>query len=266
MLRPHLTCLVLASLLASGCRSLEDSLVFHPVRNPAEQLPPNPVVQDVTLQTADSTRIHARWCVHPEATGAIIYCPGNAGNLEGRARAVKDLHDQLNESVLIFDYPGFGQSGGQPSEAGCYAAAAAAYRWLVHNRHIPPERIILYGESLGGGVAVDLASRQPHRALVLARTFTSIPDVAQAHFSSVPVHWLMHNRFNSVAKIKDCRRPVFIAQGERDTLIPAPHAAQLLAAAGGPARLFVLKGLRHNDPPGPDYYEALRQFLATDAP
>src|SRR5262249_29186117 len=160
------------------------------------------------------------WCPHPHATGALLYCPGNAGNLDGRARLVRDLYQHLDESVLILDYPGFGRSGGSPSEAGCYAAADAAYDWLRDVQHIPPARLVLSAESLGGGVAVEPASRLPHRALVLVRTFASIPDVAEALFAPLPVRSLVKNRFDNETKLKQCPRPTFIAQADQDRLVP----------------------------------------------
>ena len=123
----------------------------------------------------------------------------------------------------MFDYPGFGRSSGQPSEAGCYAAGDAAYDWLREVQKVPGERIILYGGSLGGGTATDLASRRPHRALVLVACFTSFPDMAQTRFPWLPGRWLVHNRFDNLGKIADCRGPVFIAHGTRDGLIPFAH-------------------------------------------
>src|SRR5262249_54030964 len=152
--------------------ALENWLVYYPTSASQEwHEPPNARVQDIELLSADGTRIHAWWCPVEGARGALLYCHGNAGNLSQRVGSVAGLQHILKESVLIFDYPGYGKSGGKPSEAGCYAASEAAYQWLVDKQQIPPERILLYGGSLGGGVAVDLASRRPCRALVLVKTF-----------------------------------------------------------------------------------------------
>jgi uncharacterized protein len=258
--------LVFAIVHVSGCASLERSLLYHPVSIAPDQYEaPPPPLEDVELRTNDGTMIHARWSPHPTASGAVLYCPGNAGNLEYRAQPVRELRAALGESVLIFDYPGFGRSAGQPSETGCYAAADAAYRWLVENRKIPPERIVLYGESLGGGVAVEQASRHPHRALVLVRTFASIPDVVQSHgFSSA--RSLVTNRFDSLTRIRQCKGPVFIAHGDQDTLIPLEHGERLRAACGGPAEFYRLEGLGHNDPLPKAFHARLREFLQATAP
>ena len=244
-----------------GCQSLENRFVYHPVPSDgSEPLPDHSLIRDVFLRSGNGHTIHARWVRHPKGDGAIIYCPGNAGNLEHRGGMVATVAGELGRSVLIFDYPGYGQSTGNPSEAGCYAAAEAAYDWLTKTEGVSPFGITIFGESLGGGVAVDLASRRPHQALVLVRTFTSLPDVAQAR-TSVPVQWVMSNRFNSLDKIKKCERPIFIAYADKDRLMPVTHAHQLKAASHPRTELFLLQGLGHNDLPGPDFYAALRAFL-----
>jgi fermentation-respiration switch protein FrsA (DUF1100 family) len=255
----------IALVTAFGCASLENSLVFHPVGPETDSQPPPRPLEDVELRLEDGTKIQARWCPHPNAKGALLFCHGNAGNLESWTGAVYPLWKTLGESGLIFDYPGYGRSGGRPSEAGCYAAAEAAFHWLTETRRIPAENILIYGESLGGGVAVELASRHPHRALILVRTFTSIPDVAQAQMSLLPARALMANRFDSLARISKCQGPVFIAAGDRDRLIPVAQGEKLRAACRGPVELFRLKGLGHNDPLPAEFYVRLRAFVHEQA-
>jgi fermentation-respiration switch protein FrsA (DUF1100 family) len=224
--------------------------------------PPDSRIRDVELWSADGNRIHAWWYPCDGATGAVLYCHGNAGNLSMRGTAVKQWLREMNESVLIFDYPGYGKSTGSPGEAGCYAAADAAYDWLTHEQQIPPERILLFGKSLGGGVAADLASRRPHRALVLAKTFTSIPDVGQGLYPFLPVRLLMRNRFDTLAKLGKCHQPVFIAHGTADSLIPFAHAERLYAAANEPKGFLAMPGVGHNDAFPAEFWAALREFLA----
>jgi pimeloyl-ACP methyl ester carboxylesterase len=247
-----------------GCLSWENRLLYQPTRGtvaaPQSSLHPN-----VWLSTADGVKVHARWFPFPGAQEAILFCHGNAGNLESWASAVQDLAEALGASVLIFDYPGYGCSDGEPSEAGCYAAADAAYDWLIQAQEFRPDHVLIYGQSLGGGVAVDLASRRPHRALVLVKTFTSLPDVAQAHCPWLPARWLAVNRFDNLAKIGRCGRPVFIAQGDADRLIPFAHGQRLAARCHG-AEFFRLRGSDHNDPLPPDFYAALNNFLAKTFP
>jgi fermentation-respiration switch protein FrsA (DUF1100 family) len=246
--------------------ALENSFVYHPTRDTEDwQAPPNPRVQDVELHTADGTRIHAWWCP-PEkwepAQGALLYCHGNAGNLSHRGEGITRWQQQLGQAVLIFDYPGYGRSAGRPSEASCYAAAEAAYDWVTQTQHVPAERLLLYGGSLGGGVAIELASHHPYRALVVVSTFTSIPDMAQKQFPWLPARWLVRNRFDSLAKIGRCRRPLFVAHGTADSMIPFAMGRQLFAAADEPKAFFAMDGHDHNHAPGPGFYAALREFLA----
>lgn len=230
---------------------LETSLLFHPTRFDESWLPaPDSLaIQDVWLDAADGNRIHAWWFPHPQSQGTVLFCHGNAGNLSHRSPTVVNLANALRRSVLIFDYPGYGRSDGKPDESGCYAAADAAYEWLTDSAGIAPNDIVLFGESLGGGVATDLALRRPHAALVLVKTFTSIPGIARARLLTSASAALVRNRFDNLAKIGRCPAPVFIAHGDRDRVIPFSQAQQLLQAAPEPKRFFLLKGDDHNDPP-----------------
>jgi fermentation-respiration switch protein FrsA (DUF1100 family) len=248
---------VLAVLMA-----LENWLVYYPVLASKEWIaPPNNRVQDIELESADGTRIHAWWCPVEGAKGAVLYCHGNAGNLSQRSGSIAALQKALKESVLIFDYPGYGKSGGKPSEAGCYAAGDAAYQWLVDKQHIPADRILLYGGSMGGGVAVDLAARKPCRALILFKTFTTMPDVAARLYPWLPVRWVMRNRFDNLGKIGKCHRPVFIAQATADQLVPFAQGQRLYEAANNPKYFFPLDGADHNDPVPATIFPALLEFL-----
>jgi fermentation-respiration switch protein FrsA (DUF1100 family) len=249
---------------------LENWLLFHPWRATEYWLPPpNSRVQDVFLQTVAGTRIHAWWCPVENwqpAQGALLYCHGNAGNLSCRAEAIALWQQACGVSVLIFDYPGYGKSEGSPAEAGCYASADAAYHWLIGTMKVPAPRLLIYGGSLGGGVAVDLAGRQPHRALILAKTFTSIPDIAQCLYPWLPVRWLVRNRFDNLEKISRCTAPIFIAHGTADRLIPWAQGKRLFEAASEPKQFLALEGLDHNDRLNPEFFSALRSFLDETAP
>jgi fermentation-respiration switch protein FrsA (DUF1100 family) len=244
---------------------LENRLLFHPLRDTQCWLaPPNARVQDVELQTAGGTRIHAWWCPAKDwqpGQGALLYCHGNAGNLSGRADSIALWQKALGISVLIFDYPGYGRSEGIPTEAGCYAAADAAYQWLTGTMEVPPGQLLLYGGSLGGGVAVDLACRNPHRALILVKTFTSIPDAAQSVYPWLPARWLVRNRFDNLEKIVRCPAPIFVAHGTADRLIPFVHGQRLFEAAADPKRFLSMAEIDHNDGLSAEFFPALRGFL-----
>lgn len=244
---------------------LENKLIFHPVKAAEEWLaPPNALVQDVEFRLVDGTRLHGWWCPtgdwQPDQ-GAMLYCHGNAGNLSYRSGLLGRWLTEMHQAVFIFDYPGYGRSEGSPSEAGCYAAADGAYDWLTQVQKVSPERVTLYGGSLGGAVAVDLASRRPHRALILVKTFTSMPDEAQAVYPWLPARWLVRSRFDSLAKIGRCTRPIFIAHGSTDQLIPFRLGQKLFEAANEPKRFCEMVGNDHNDGLTVAFYDELRTFL-----
>jgi fermentation-respiration switch protein FrsA (DUF1100 family) len=241
--------------------------LFRPVLHTHDWVEP-PVglpVEDVGLTGADGRRLHAWWTTpdgwHP-SQGALLYCHGNAGNLSHRGEGVRRWRDLMGQAVLIFDYPGYGRSEGQPCETGCYASGDAAYDYLVAVQKVPPERILLYGGSLGAAVAIDLASRRPHRALVLVSGFTSLRDMARRLYPWLPIRWFLPSCFDNLAKIARCSGPVFIAHGTADHLVPFEQGERLFAAAREPKAFFPMAGYDHNHSPGPDFYVALREFLA----
>jgi fermentation-respiration switch protein FrsA (DUF1100 family) len=258
---------VVASLLAAlavfvGCSALDNTFVFQPNKIVDTQpLPSDAQVEEVILRLPNGTPIHARWFPAKPGLDAILFCHGNAGNLFDRTRSVTQLRESTGESVLVFDYPGYGRSGGEPTEAGLYAAADAAYDWLTQKQGIDPRRVTLLGESLGGGVAVDLATRRPHRALVLIKPFTSVPELAHEKVVWFPAKSLMASRFDNINKIAACPRPVFIAHGTTDHVIPFNQSERLYAAAREPKQLMPLPNIDHNDPLPPEFYAELRNFL-----
>jgi uncharacterized protein len=243
---------------------LENRLVYIPYAAETSWIAkPIADIQDVDLTSADGTRLHAWWCPAADSDQAILYFHGNAGNLSWRGGSIVKLRNSLNTSVLIVDYPGYGKSQGSPTEQGCYHAADAAYDWLRAEKKISPRKISLYGASLGGGVAVDLASRREHRALILIKTFTSLPDAASHLYWWLPVpkRALMANRFDNLSKIDRCRGPVFIAHGTADTLIPCQQGEQLFEAANEPKRFLPMPGKDHNDELPSEFFASLREFL-----
>jgi fermentation-respiration switch protein FrsA (DUF1100 family) len=245
---------------------LENWFLFHAVRADQHWMAPPAglQVQDVELTCADGTPIHAWWTAPSgwqPAQGAMVYCHGNAGNLSHRGEALVNWQERMGFAVLIFDYPGYGRSRGKPSEAGCYAAGEAVLDWLVQVQRLGPEDIILYGSSLGGAIAIDLATRWPCRALVIHSAFSSFPDIAQKTFPFMPVRWLVRNQFNNVKKLPHCRAPVLVVHGTADTLVPFRQGERLFDAARQPKRFVPLPGLGHNASLPPEFHDVLRQFL-----
>jgi fermentation-respiration switch protein FrsA (DUF1100 family) len=251
--------------------ALENFLLFHPTAAARDWAPPPPelTVEDVDLTAADGTRIHAWWAAPPgwkPARGAVLYAHGNGGNLSYRGDLVLRWQKEMDTGVLIFDYPGFGRSGGKPTETGCYEAGQAAYDWLIEAKGVRQEDILLFGGSLGGAIVTELAVRKPGRALVLVATFTSFPDMAQTRYPFFPGRWLVRNQLNSVGKIGQVRCPVFIAHGTDDGLIPHAQGERLFDAAAEPKFFLSLVGFHHGENPAEPFYEALRCFLANHAP
>ncbi len=167
----------------------------------------------------------------------------------------------LGASVLVFDYRGYGRSAGSPNEAGVLADARAARRWLADRAGTPQQAIVLCGESLGGGVQVDLAARDGARGLILLSTFDSLAGVAGYHFPWVPVRLLLRTRLDSLAKIADYRGPLLQIHGRADTIVPFRLAEKLFAAAGQPKELVALDDHDHNDPLSPAAIQAIDRFL-----
>jgi fermentation-respiration switch protein FrsA (DUF1100 family) len=247
---------------------LERRLVFHPTSPQEEWLKPEDErSEDVSFASTDGNTIHGRW-IPPETThhGAVLVANGNAGNLTHRGELAAELRKALGAGVLLFDYPGYGKSTGTPSEEGCYASGAAAYAWLTEQRKIPPGRIILCGESLGGGTAVELATKHEHRALVLIYTFTSLPAAAKWHFPFLPTHTLMRTRFDNLSKIGRCNRPVFLMHGTADRMVPFSHSEQLHAAANEPKYFLRIDGFGHGGWGGELFTAELAKFLNQHAP
>lgn len=254
---------ILYVLVVGGFMWFENTLVFRACTAAESWLAPHGMTaEDVRFKSADGTELHG-WWVPPTkpGAGAFLVSHGNGGNLSHLGYFAGELSQLTGAGVLLYDYPGYGHSGGVPSEAGCYASADAAYDWLTAK--VPPNRVVILGQSLGGGVAVDLASRKDHRALVLFCTFTTLPAAAKGRFPFLPTHTMMRNRFDSLSKIGNCRRPVFVAHGTNDWTVPFRLGEELFAAAPGPKEFLRVEGAGHNDILREDVYRAVAAFLET---
>jgi len=247
----------------SPLRPLEQRLVFQPARYPAGDWEPAVVVpEDIRFTASDGTELHGWYVPHPEPNGVALFCHGNAGNVSGLADTLAILNRRHGLSVMAFDYRGYGHSEGRPTEQGVYLDARAARAWLARREGIPESEIILMGQSLGGAVAVELASHDGARALVLASTFTSLPDVAAKLMPGLPARWLMTYRFDSLRKIQEYRGPLLISHGTADEVVAYELGQALFDAAGSQEKRFVeIPGGRHNDPLPEDYRQQCDAFL-----
>lgn len=216
--------------------------------------------EDLRLPTKDGVTLSA-WFLPAPTNGAqtnlvVLVNHGNGGNISHRLSLYGLLLD-LGLNVLAYDYRGYGQSTGRPTEIGTYHDAEAALDWL-NRRGFTDAQVIAHGESLGGGIAAELALRRPGlRGLILRSTFTSIPDLGRELFPFLPVRWLATIHYDTRAKIPEIRVPILILHSREDTLIPFRHAEENLAAATAPKRLREIRG-DHNDQPdaSPDLYAA----------
>jgi fermentation-respiration switch protein FrsA (DUF1100 family) len=196
----------------------------------------------------------------------LLICHGNAGNLSdaGRPEHYAGLR-ALGLNLLAFDYRGYGESSGSPSEAGLYRDANAAYGYLRDTLGVPPERIILFGHSLGSAVAVELATRVPAAGLVLDGALMSVIARAQEVYPYVPVRWVARSRFASIEKIGRVQMPKLFLHARRDDVVPIAHGRRLFDAAPPPKTFVELAG-GHGDAFEADsavYFGAIARFLET---
>lgn len=232
----------------------EKSFIFYPSRD-IGALPG--YAQDVWLTTSDGIRING-WLVPAQTNTAltVLFCHGNAGNLSHRLEKLAILHD-LGVNVFIFDYRGYGRSEGSPDEQGTYRDAQAAYNFLAG------KTIVLYGESLGAAVAVELATKNPVAGVIIEEPFTSTGDVGAKMFPYLPVRLIARNRYDTLSKIAHINAPLLILHSRDDEFFPIRHAERLLAAAQEPKRLVELQG-GHNEAflvSEKTYRAALNDFL-----
>lgn len=226
----------------------QSHMVFYPetgreiVATPAQIGLP---YEDIHLQTTDGISLHGWYIPAPDSRGTVLFLHGNAGNISHRLDYVQMFHS-LGYSTLIFDYRGYGNSGGAPTEQGTYQDAEAAWNYLTGQMKIPSCRIVVFGESLGGAVAAWLAARQKPAALVIASGFTSVPDLGRQLYPYLPVRWLVRIRYDTRANLRNVAAPVLIAHSPEDEIVPFGHGRALFAAANPQKRFLELAG-GHND-------------------
>lgn len=238
-------------------------LVFHPARglstDPGEL---GYAWEDVTLHTADGVRIHGWHITRAEPRFTVLFFHGNAGTIADRPLTIARLHE-LGANVFMIDYRGYGNSEGSPDETGTYADAGAAWTYLTDSLGVAPGDIVIYGRSLGGAVALELASRVTPRALIVESTFSSLADMAREHYPYLPTRLLLRFEYPNLEHIRRVRAPILVAHSDADALIPIAQAERLFAAAPSPKQFYRLRG-DHNEAfvrAGAPYYTALGEFI-----
>ena len=222
--------------------------------------------EDVHFASADGTKLHGWFSEHDEPKRAILYFHGNGEQVADNADLISLLADQLDASVFLFDYRGYGKSDGKPAEKGIVADGLAAQRWLAERTGRGTDQIVLVGRSIGGGVAVACAAELGAEALVLQSTFARLTDTAAHHLPWLPVRWLMQNRYDSLARIERYDGPLLASHGTADRVVPFEHGRRLFDAAPSERKQFITHtGGGHNDPQPPSYYGQLQEFLDGDS-
>ncbi len=200
---------------------------------------------ELYLNSSDGNKIHAWYIEHKNPRAHVLFFHGNAGNISHRLDSIKFFHD-LGLSTLIIDYQGYGLSEGKASEKGSYDDALAAWDYLTKTKNINPENIIIFGRSLGGGVASWLASEKPSGLVIMESTFSSVAEMGKDIYPYLPVRLLTRIHYNNKERIRHIKTPVLIVHSKTDELIPYKHGRMLYELANEPRRFLEIQG-GHND-------------------
>ncbi len=246
--------IVIAGALLFICVALyffQTKLVFYPTRDfattPSQiQLP----YEDVFINVTTKEQIHGWYFAanNPDSNKrlpVVLFCHGNAGNISHRLETA-ELILSMDADILLFDYRGYGKSDGSPSEDKVYADAEACYNWLVEQKRVQPDNIILFGRSLGGAVAIELARRVKCDGLIVESSFTSATERGKKMFPLLPIKHLLRYKFDSIGKLSSLTCPVLVTHSPDDEIIPFEMGRRLFAAANEPKRFVTLRG-GHNE-------------------
>lgn len=218
--------------------------------------------QDVQVTTADGVQLHGWYIPAQDSTPTVLFLHGNAGNISHRGESVAIFH-QLGLNVLIFDYRGYGHSEGSPSETGLYEDARAAWSYLTDTKGVAPHNIIIFGRSLGGVVAAQLASQVQPGALILESTFSSGKELAQSIFPLLSRLVLLRYHFDTAAYVKNVHSPVLVLHSRDDDIVPFELGEKVYQAANPPRSFVELRGDHNNGflQSQPGYQKELGDFI-----
>lgn len=218
--------------------------------------------QELTLKTKDGVDISAWYIPAGKPRGFILFCHGNAGNISHRLDSIRIFHS-LAFGVLIFDYRGYGKSRGSPDEEGTYRDAEAAWDYLVDSLHADPEKIVLFGRSLGSAVAAEVALRKQAAALVMESGFASVPELGKKYFPYLPVGIISRYHYASISKVGKIRMPKLFIHSPEDEIVPYEQGVKLFEKASEPKEFLKIAG-GHNEGfllSGKIYVDGLQAFL-----
>lgn len=242
---------------------LQSSMVYHPfstiTATPADL---GYQFEDVYFETEDDVQLHG-WFIPSDSTGlTVLYFHGNAGNISGRLETIQLLH-RMGLNLFIFDYRGFGQSKGIPTEEGTYRDAKAAWNYLRSERGIAESEIVIMGRSLGGSVGAWLAARKNPAASIIETTFTSAADLGAELYPWLPVRWIIKYDYNTLENIQKINSPIFMSHSRADQVVPYHHSKTLFEAANEPKIFLELEGTHGSGflETGAKYRNELQSFL-----
>jgi len=223
-----------------------------------------PGLRTIRVRTADGLDLTAWFLPPPPGRPVLLYLHGNGGSLADRTGRARRFA-QHGWGLLMLEYRGYGGNAGTPGEDGFTADALGALAFLAE-QGVPSQRTVLYGESLGTGVAVRLAAERPTAAVVLDSPYTSIADMARAQYPFLPVRWLLRHPFDSLSRIPRIQAPLLVLQGARDTMIPPAMGRAVFDAAAGPKEMWVSEQGVHEDVLETGGEAVLVSFIARHVP
>ncbi|MBD3427140.1 MAG: alpha/beta fold hydrolase [Candidatus Omnitrophica bacterium] len=238
---PVLTAFVIMLLAVYLIRYIENKSLFFPMKEVTTD--PDSIgllYEEVYFETADGRRLNGWFIPRDGSDFTVIFCHGNAGNIGHRLSKLSMLNE-LDLSVFIFDYRGFGKSEGVPREKGLYTDALAAYEYISISRGVPENRIILYGESLGAAVSAEVAAKKRPEALVTEEAFTCLRDMAKKAYPYVP-HFIFSSRLDTMRELKKAECPKLIMHSIDDEIVFYDLGEKLFREARSPKEFLQLRG------------------------
>jgi fermentation-respiration switch protein FrsA (DUF1100 family) len=234
------------SVLGWSLYFMQPALLYKPVRQvlyTPEEL--DLYYEEVEFITSDGLALSAWFIPAQNAKTTVLFCHGNGGNIMHRLDTINILYE-LGLNCFIFDYRGYGNSQGTPTEQGTYLDAQAAYHWLTNDKKISPDNIIIFGRSLGGAIAANLAASVRSKALVVESTFTSYVDIGKKFYPYMPVRWFARFGYQTVDSLKKVNCLVMVVHSSTDDLVPFEFGRELYRVANEPKKFVEIYG-SHND-------------------
>jgi len=219
--------------------------------------------KEVYFDSGDGKRLYGWFFPQKVDSPVILFFHGNAGNISHRLHNIRLLLEK-GLQVFIFDYRGYGMSDGRPSEKGIYMDGLAAYDYLVEKEHFPPDKIALFGRSLGAAVAIEVALSRDVRGIIIESGFTSTKEMAKSMLLFNLFSYFLPANYNNLEKIGRISVPKLIIHGDEDNLVPFSMGEKLFAASKGPKYFYALRGAGHNDTyvvGGAEYLSRIAKFV-----